>query len=186
MDVYHYNCDEYPILVRWSYSGDYPETLVTMTKERNLGVEKNVESYIENLIPIFDKVRKTLKDGGSMWVILGDDPRNSKTGVPMKFAKAMTSVGWTIYRMWFWDKAECRIRSEFTSNLNDCIFQFVKADNIPFDNKDIQLDVVDFEVPKAVRWEGSYTVAFPMEMLIRMIAGSSPVDGIVLDPFLGY
>ena len=30
-----------------------------------------------------------------------------------------------------------------------------------------------------------YSGIFPMEMLIRMIAGSSPVEGIVLDPFLG-
>ncbi len=130
-------------------------------------------------------MRKTLKDDGSMWVVLGDDPRNSMMGLPMQFAKAMTSVGWNLHRIWFWDKANCCIRSEFKSNMDDCIFQFVKHDQTPYYNKDIQLDVVDFEVPKAVRWEGSYTVAFPMEMLIRMIAGSSPVDGIVLDPFVG-
>jgi len=136
-------------------------------------------------VPIFDKVRKVMKDDASMWLIMGDDPRNSTMGTPMKFASAMTSVGWTIYRMWFWDKAACRISSNFASNINDCIFQFVKNGHIPYYDSSIALDEVNFDVSKAVRWEGSYTVAFPMEMLIRMIAGSSPMDGIVLDPFLG-
>ena len=150
-----------------------------------LGVEKSVDTYLSNLMLIFDQVKKVLKDEGSMWVTLGDDPRNSRMGIPLTFASVMKQSGWDVYRLWFWDKDKCSVSSTFTNNKHDCIFQFVKKGAIPYYDNAIALDNVDFEVPKAVRWEGSYTVAYPMEMLIRMVASSSPLDGIVLDPFLG-
>ena len=150
-----------------------------------LGVETSVELYLQTLIPIFTSVKKALKDSGSMWIVLGDDPRNILTGVPILFADAMKKAGWDLNRLWYWDKQSERISSEFITEKSDCIFQFYKSRETPFETATIELDNVNFSVPKAVRWEGSNTVAYPMEMLIRMISGSSPKEGIVLDPFMG-
>ncbi len=42
-----------------------------------LGLEPTPEEYIERLVQIFREVRRTLKDDGTLWIVIGDCLRHS-------------------------------------------------------------------------------------------------------------
>jgi DNA modification methylase len=45
-----------------------------------IGKEETPEAYIENLVEVFREVRRTLKDDGTLWVVIGDSYAGSGKG----------------------------------------------------------------------------------------------------------
>jgi DNA modification methylase len=47
-----------------------------------IGAEPTPEEYIDNLVEIFREVRRTLKDDGTLWIVIGDTYAGSRSGQP--------------------------------------------------------------------------------------------------------
>ena len=72
---------------------------------RQIGIEKSVEGFVNNLCDIFDEVSRVLKDEGVCWVNIGDSYRNkSLLQVPSKFEIEMVNRGWHLRNEIIWSK----------------------------------------------------------------------------------
>lgn len=56
-------------------------------KDKQLGLEKTPQEFIENLCQVFDEVWRVLADDGTLWVNLGDSYAGSGKGSPGNFGK---------------------------------------------------------------------------------------------------
>lgn len=100
-----------------------------------IGLEPTPAAYLENLLAVFDEVRRVLKKTGTLWVNLGDTYGGSGKGgmgknswkngesskypkvrgqhdksllqIPARFAIAMTERGWTLRNKIIWHKPNC-------------------------------------------------------------------------------
>ena len=77
----------------------------------SLGSEDTLKEYIVNLVSVFDKARRVLRDDGMLWVNLGDgfsgkqDTLLDRVGLPERFAIAMQEDGWVWRDDIIWKKA---------------------------------------------------------------------------------
>lgn len=99
-------------------------------KGGGIGLEKNMNEYIENLCDIFKELHRVLKDEGSFWLNLGDSYKNkSLLGVPWRIAlKLSDEQGWVLRNSIIWNKikgAPCNSKDKLR-NIHENIFHFVK------------------------------------------------------------
>jgi DNA modification methylase len=78
-----------------------------------LGLEANVDQWVDNLEQVIRQVGRVLKDGGSLWLNLGDSfSRHSRYGAPPKgllcaperLLLALASHGWVVRNKVIWAK----------------------------------------------------------------------------------
>jgi len=73
--------------------------------ELEIGKEASQEAYVENLVSIFRKLRRTLTHDGLLWLNLGDTYRNkSLLGIPWRVALALQEDGWILRSDIIWHK----------------------------------------------------------------------------------
>ena len=74
--------------------------------DEQLGLEETPELYINNLVNVFAKVYRVLRNDGTVWVNLGDTYGKEKSliGIPWKFAFAMQEFGWYLRQDIIWHK----------------------------------------------------------------------------------
>ena len=103
--------------------------------DQQLGLEDTPDKYVENLVAVFRKVRRVLRDDGTIWLVLGDsyaanrgyqvpdnkhvDVGNSRgmkadkfglkpkdlVGIPWRVALALQASGWWLRSDIIWHKA---------------------------------------------------------------------------------
>ena len=62
-----------------------------------IGLEKDLETYIRKLQIAFCYVYDAMRDDGTLWVNMGDTYKNKDLmGVPWKVAFALQSAGWIL------------------------------------------------------------------------------------------
>lgn len=106
-----------------------------------IGLEASVESYIESLVAVFEQVRRTLRDDGTLWLNIGDsytsggrtwrapDKKNpiramdvrpptpeglkpkDLIGVPWRLAFALQAAGWYLRADVIWNKPNAQPES---------------------------------------------------------------------------
>ena len=106
-----------------------------------IGLEHRVSEYISNLVVIFDRVRRALRDDGTLWLNIGDsytsggrtwrapDKKNpvramdvrpatpeglkpkDLIGVPWRLAFALQDAGWYLRADIIWNKPNCQPES---------------------------------------------------------------------------
>lgn len=94
-----------------------------------IGKEDDHERYIDNLILVFDEVKRVLKDDGSCWVNLDDVYLNqSLIGIPDRFKIRMLEKGWLCRNEIIWHKPNAMPSSAKTRFNNDFekLFFFTK------------------------------------------------------------
>lgn len=70
-----------------------------------LGRESDADSYVKNIVNVFEEVRRVLRDDGTLWLNLGDTFRNgSLLGIPWRVALALQAAGWTLRSDIIWHK----------------------------------------------------------------------------------
>jgi DNA modification methylase len=109
--------------------------------EGQIGLESDVESYIQKLVTVFREVRRLLRDDGTMWLNIGDSytsggrawrapdkknrvramslrpptPKGLKPkdliGVPWRLAFALQADGWYLRTEVIWNKPNCQPES---------------------------------------------------------------------------
>lgn len=74
-------------------------------KKEQLGLEKNSEDYINNLVKIFSEVKRVLKNDGTLWLNLGDCFHNKQLiGIPWRVALKLQKDGWFLRSDIIWHK----------------------------------------------------------------------------------
>lgn len=106
-----------------------------------IGLEKSIDGYIESLVDVFEEVRRTLRDDGTLWLNIGDSytsggrtwrapdkknparamstrpatPKGLKPkdliGVPWRLAFALQSAGWYLRQDIIWHKPNAQPES---------------------------------------------------------------------------
>ncbi|MCY4655648.1 MAG: site-specific DNA-methyltransferase [Gammaproteobacteria bacterium] len=100
-----------------------------------IGLEKQLDSYITNLVSIFTEVRRLLKPGGSLWLNIGDKFENKElVGVPWRVALALKDHGWILRQDVIWHKMKgTQSSKDKFRHLHEHIFHFVKNRRYFFD-----------------------------------------------------
>ncbi len=96
--------------------------------ESELGLEKNREDYIQNLINIFNECKRVLKDDGSLMVNINEKVDNgSYRGVVHQFIGEMLNNGWDLNDEIIWLKKNPQYTAGKRSvRSHEYIFHFVK------------------------------------------------------------
>jgi DNA modification methylase len=101
-----------------------------------LGNEATVEEFVEALRAIFAKVRRVLRDDGSLWLNIGDSYRNKNLlGIPWRVAFALQADGWILRNAIVWDKVKgnpCNAKDKLR-NVHEMIFHFVQHEQYYYD-----------------------------------------------------
>lgn len=110
--------------------------------EGQIGLEETVKEYLNNLIKIFDEVKRVLKEEGSLWINIGDKYSNnnkevlkgSLIGIPDRFKINMIDNKWICRNEIIWHKPNAMPSSVKTRFNNDYekLFFFTKSKNYYF------------------------------------------------------
>ncbi|MCC9606955.1 site-specific DNA-methyltransferase [Blastopirellula sp. JC732] len=125
-----------PYFQQRDYSGD-----------EQIGLEKTPAEYIERLVALFAQVQRTLKESGSLWVVLGDKYVNGELlGMPWRFALAMKDAGWILRSDVIWQKPNAMPSSVKTRPTTDheYVFFFSKSKEYYYDADAIREPHVTF------------------------------------------
>src|SRR6202453_4009225 len=83
--------------------------------ERQLGLEATPEKYVAALLEVFREVRRILRPGGVLWLVLGDSylgphsrhptlKRKDLIGIPWRVALTLQADGWYLRSDIIWEK----------------------------------------------------------------------------------
>jgi DNA modification methylase len=102
--------------------------------ENELGLEKDREDYMNNLLNIFKECRRVLKDDGSLMVNINEKVENgSYQGVVHEFVYKMLKNGWRLNDEIIWLKNNpVYTGGKRTVRSHEYIFHFVKSDATEF------------------------------------------------------
>lgn len=116
-----------------------------------------------------------------------DIPKKSLIGVPWKVAFAMQERGWTLRSSIIWNRCNAFVEPTARDRPHrqyEFVFMFSKSRFYSFDrSKLVEEDVWNIPIERNRRT--NHNAAFPSELVRRCIEVGSPVDGHVLDPFVG-
>ena len=102
-----------------------------------LGLENTMEEYINNLIAVFQEVRRVLRKDGTLWLNLGDTyiSKRNLAGIPWRVALALQDDGWNLYAENIWYKPNgmpSSVKDRF-SNKWEYLYLFSKSKKYYFD-----------------------------------------------------
>ncbi len=97
-----------------------------------IGLEKNYELYIDNLLKIFLELKRVLKPTGSFWLNVGDTyKKKNLLGIPWRIAIRMTDEqGWILRNDVIWNKVKGGLDNtkDRLGNVFEHVFHFVKME----------------------------------------------------------
>lgn len=77
----------------------------TETQHLEFGCEEEPKEYVAKLVVLFEEIRRTLQDDGTLWLNLGDTYRNGQLlGIPWRTALALQDSGWMLRSEIIWNK----------------------------------------------------------------------------------
>lgn len=122
--------------------------------ENEIGREKNLEEYIENLVEVFNGLKPCLRDDGLLWINLGDTYKDKELqGVPWKVAIALQNSGWILRSDVIWHKPNA-MPSSVTSRPtvdHEYIFMFSKSKLYYYDADAIREEHITFTEKSKMR-----------------------------------
>jgi len=96
-----------------------------------LGLEKDFDSFINNLMQIIYEIKRILKQEGSFWLNIGDTYKNkSLIGIPWRIAiKMIDDQGWILRNEVVWNKVKGGMDNskDKLGNVHEPFFHFVKT-----------------------------------------------------------
>ena len=129
-----------PYLGHRKYAGDN-------SSRNEIGREKSLEQYIQNLVSCFEAIKPKLKESGLLWLNLGDTYRNKELmGVPWRIAFALQDKGWILRSDVIWKKSNAMpssVKGRPTTE-HEYIFLFAKSPDYYYDADSIREPHVTF------------------------------------------
>lgn len=119
------------------------------TGESTLGNEDDLQEYIDNLLEIFQEVKRVLKPTGSFWLNIGDTYENKDlAGVPWRTALALKDrQDWMLRNDVIWNKVKGNPSSanDRLRVMHEYVFHFVQQPDYYYDDDEIRGEE-DFEL----------------------------------------
>lgn len=115
--------------------------------QNEIGREKTLDEYINNLVVCFNVIKPKLKDSGLLWLNLGDTYRNKELlGVPWRVAFALINNGWILRSDIIWKKPNAMPSSvkDRPTIEHEYVFLFSKTTNYFYDADAIREPHVTF------------------------------------------
>lgn len=110
-------------------------------KHRELGSEKTVGEFVENMVKVFRAVHRVLRDDGTCWINLGDCyVKGNLAGGPWRVALALQEDGWLLRQDIIWNKINPvpeSIRNRCTKS-HEYLFLMAKRMGYFYDNHAIR------------------------------------------------
>ena len=122
--------------------------------DNEIGTEKSLEEYINNLVSCFEAIKPKLKNSGVLWLNLGDTYRNKELlGVPWRVAFALKDSGWILRSDVIWKKPNAMPSSvkDRPATDHEYIFLFSKSRNYYYDADAIREPHVTFTEKSKMR-----------------------------------
>lgn len=98
--------------------------------EDQIGAEKTPQDYIDDLVKVFSKARRVLRNDGTLWLNLGDKYLDGQlSGMPWRCALALVDDGWILRSDIIWHKPNAMpssVKSRPTTD-HEYIFLFSKS-----------------------------------------------------------
>lgn len=128
---------------------------------KQLGQESTPTEYIENLVKIFNGIKRVLRDDGTAWLNLGDTYRTTQLklndpkiklrdmlGIPWSVALALRDDGWYLRQDIIWHKTNCLPESVRTRCVrsHEYIFLLSKQTKYYFDYQSIKEPAKDLSL----------------------------------------
>lgn len=113
-----------------------------------IGLEETPEKYIQKLVEIFREVRRVLKEGGTLWLNIGDSyKRKDLIGIPWLLAFALKQDGWHLRQDIIWYKPNAMPESvkDRCTKSHEYIFLLSKSARYYFDCEAIKEPCVGFD-----------------------------------------
>lgn len=128
--------------------------------DKEIGNEKTLTKYLDNLVSIFDECKKLLADDGSLFIVIGDKRINGeKLLIPHKLAIKLSNIGYFVQEDIIWNKPNA-LSSSSKSSLTQSyeVILFLSKIPKPFLNMDA------IRVPGAAVTRGSVKTPAPNEI----------------------
>jgi len=131
-------------------------------QDKQLGLEKTPQEYVDNLVKVFREVKRVLRNDGTVWLNLGDSyssgGRTSTTnqtvrgdkdikpkdlvGIPWRVAFALQEDGWYLRQDIIWNKPNPMPESvkDRCTKAHEYIFLLSKQPKYYFDNEAIKVE----------------------------------------------
>ena len=117
--------------------------------DSQIGQEKTVPQFIDELVTVFMQVHTVLKDDGVCWINIGDTYAGKKQGtdkvgdlhgVPWRLAFALRDAGWYLRQDIIWHKPSCTPESapDRCTRNHEYIFMMTKSRDYYFDQEAIK------------------------------------------------
>jgi site-specific DNA-methyltransferase (adenine-specific) len=122
--------------------------------EDQLGLEETPEAYIGKLVDVFRECRRTLKDSGSLWLVIGDKYLDGEQlGMPWRVALALKADGWVLRSDIIWHKPNAMPSAVKTRPTVDheYVFFFTKSPDYYYDADAIREPHVTFTEKSRMR-----------------------------------
>ncbi len=87
------------------YFGHRSYSQGTNTQSLEFGCEEDPKEYVSKLATLFQRLKRILRDDGTLWLNLGDTYRNGQLlGIPWRTAIALQDSGWMLRSEIIWNK----------------------------------------------------------------------------------
>jgi DNA modification methylase len=106
-----------------------------------IGLEETPESYVAELVKVFQEVKRVLKPDGTLWLNLGDSYKDKNLiGIPWRVAFALQADGWYLRQDIIWAKSNPMPESvqDRCTKSHEYIFLLSKSPKYYFDNEAIK------------------------------------------------
>mgnify|MGYP003039575419 CR=1 FL=1 len=111
--------------------------------DKQIGLEKTVEDYVDSLCEVFDSYKHKLNERGNLFVNIGDKYDKSKNLllIPYLFATEMQKRGWILRNDIIWHKPNFQPSpvKDRLANAYEHVFHFVKNKNYYYDLDSIRV-----------------------------------------------
>ncbi|MGX8773510.1 MAG: DNA-methyltransferase [Bacillota bacterium] len=106
-----------------------------------IGAEDTPEEYVNNLVDVFEEIKRILKTDGTFWLNLGDKFIDKcLMGMPWRVALAMQDRGWILRSDIVWDQMKgTQSSKDRFRDIYEHVFQFVKSKKYFFDADAIRI-----------------------------------------------
>ncbi len=114
----------------------------TQEIEYEIGREKTPDEYIQTIVKIFREIKRTLKEEGTIWIVIGDcyNKQGELYGIPWKLAFALQNDGWKLIQDIVWEKGNCMpepVKRRCTRS-HEFIFLFAKTKKYYYNSEAIK------------------------------------------------
>ena len=114
---------------------------------RQIGAEVTPDSYIDNLIRIFEECQRVLRKDGTLWLNLGDKYRGGQLeGLPWRVALKLREVGWFLRSDIIWKKSNAMPASvtDRPTTEHEYVFLFSQSPKYYYDADSIREPHITF------------------------------------------